>query len=690
MENKHKILIVDDAEINRSLLADMLSDDYKIMEASNGVEAISMLEKYHDRISLILLDIVMPLMDGFEVLAAMNRSGWINDIPVITISAETSSTYIDHAYDLGATDYINRPFDEKTVRRRVKNTVMLYAKQKMLRSMVTEQILEKERNNLLMVEILSNIVEFRNGESGLHVLHIRTITELLLKALLQRSSRYKFTASQISLIVNASALHDIGKISIPEQILNKPGKLTKEEFEIMKSHSAIGARILENTPHRRNEELIQLAHDICRWHHERYDGRGYPDGLKGEEIPIAAQVVSLADVYDALTGVRVYKPAYSHEKSIEMIVNGECGTFNPLLLDCLEDISEKLANELKIRSLGSATRIETQSMAIDMIASGDLHTSDRTLALLEQERIKYQFFAKMSREVQFEYSTQTKLLSVSEWGARQFGISELIAYPENSKELQHVFSSADYQDLKAKLNSTTPSDPVMSSTYCLNIGGQPRWCNVVARTMWSSEERPEMIGAIGKFVDVHEERMELDAFRQLATQDSLTELYNHRTARRMIEHAIESSPNNMFALLLFDLDYFKSANDRFGHMFGDDVLKHVADKISHNIRKDDIAARIGGDEFLIFMEYSDSLKSQLNRIFNALTGEYRGFMISVSMGIALYPQNGIGYEELFHCADQALYSSKKTGRNKYSFYDKSVQGFLSVLSPMDSEPSDNN
>ena len=236
---KNLILIVDDTEMNRSLLADMLGPDYEILEAANGVEAVSLLSQRHGEISLVLLDIVMPEMDGFEVLSLMNRNGWIEHIPVITISSETASTYIDHAYDLGASDYISRPFDEKTVQRRVRNTIMLYSKQKVLESMVAEQIVEKERNNFLMVEILSNIVEFRNGESGLHVLHIRTLTEILLRNLQEISGRYPLSAARMALIVNASALHDIGKISIPEDILNRPGSLSPQEFEVMKTLSLI-------------------------------------------------------------------------------------------------------------------------------------------------------------------------------------------------------------------------------------------------------------------------------------------------------------------------------------------------------------------------------------------------------------------------------------------------------------------
>ena len=680
---KNKILIVDDAEINRSLLADILSVEYDIMEASNGMEAVSLLNQYHADLSLILLDIVMPEMDGFEVLAIMNRNGWIQSIPVITISAETSSSYIEHAYDLGAADYISRPFDEKTVLRRVSNMLMLYTKQKILEGMVTEQIIDKEKNNFLMVEILSNIVEFRNGESGLHVLHIRVITEMLLKKLVEKTDRIQLSLSDIALIVNASALHDIGKISIPEEILNKPGRLTPEEFEIMKTHAAIGAQILKNAPNRQTEKLIQVAHDICRWHHERYDGKGYPDGLKGDEIPIAAQVVSVADVYDALTSERVYKSAYSHEKAMEMILNGECGAFNPLLLDCLVEVGDRILKELDLHSLDGMSDIEMEGIASELKSHNELRASNRTLMLLEQERIKYRFFASMSQEVQFEYNIHSDLLEISEWGAKYLRIPELIAHPEQNDELARVFDRRDFADLKKKLRATTPGEPVFSGSYQVIIDGKARWFKVVARTIWDSDEDTLYSGTIGKFIDIHEEQMELTNLKRLASQDSLTGLYNHKAAKEMIENMIIQRENKEYTVILIDVDYFKSANDQHGHIFGDEVLKYISQKMRQNIRRDDIAARVGGDEFLIFVEYRGSVMPQIERIFSSLTDSFQGFQISVSMGVACCPENGENYEVLFHCADQALYSAKKNGRNQFCLYDQSIQGFLSVLSPMD-------
>ncbi len=364
---KKTILIVDDTALNRAMLSSILEQKYQILEAANGLEAIAILKEQNEQIALVLLDIVMDQMDGFGVLAVMNKNRWLLNVPVIVISAETGGSYIKHAYELGATDYISRPFDSEIVLRRVENTIMLYSRQHILKHMVSEQIYHKERNNRLMVEILSNIVEFRNGESGLHVLHIRIITEYLLKEL-RRQGLYELTDEDISLISTASALHDIGKIAIDEHILNKPGRLTPEEFEIMKTHSLVGYQMLSKLTIRESEPLLKAAKEICRWHHERYDGRGYPDGLKGDEIPLSAQVVSIADVYDALTSERVYKSAFSHEKAMTMILNGECGSFNPKILQCFTGIAESLKPELEIQSdKPNITWMQAENIMNDML-----------------------------------------------------------------------------------------------------------------------------------------------------------------------------------------------------------------------------------------------------------------------------------------------------------------------------------
>lgn len=339
---RQNVLLVDDSPMNRFFLKEILKDEFDILEAADGAEAMDVLHEHENEISCMLLDIVMPKMDGFEVLQEMNLERLIEKIPVIVISGDESVNSIRKAYDLRATDFINRPFDAGIVHRRVLNAVLLYAKQKTLMSLLQEQYAEKEKTNQMMINILSHIVEFRNKESGSHVLNINRLTRMLLERMLQKTDKYKLSYADVSMITNASTLHDIGKISIPDSILNKPGKLTKEEFEIMKTHTTVGAQMLEDMVMYKNEPFMKYAYEIARWHHERYDGKGYPDGLVGEDIPISAQIVSLCDVYDALTSERVYKPAFSQDKAIEMIMNGECGQFNPLLLQCLMDIKDDI------------------------------------------------------------------------------------------------------------------------------------------------------------------------------------------------------------------------------------------------------------------------------------------------------------------------------------------------------------
>ena len=345
-QGKQQILIVDDSDINREILSAMLCGEYRILEAVNGSECLEILQQQGTGISLVLLDIVMPVMDGFEVLSHMNRNHWIDEIPVILIAGEDSDSVIRRANEMGVSDYINRPFDAGIVCRRVFNTVKLYAKQRRLVSLMTAHINEREKNNHMMIDIQSHIVEFRNGESGKHVFHMDKVIQLLLDKIVQKTDKYPSLWQERILIRTASALHDIGKIGIDEAILNKPGRLTAEEFESMKAHTTIGADMLRNLPRYQEERLLQIAIEICRWHHERYDGKGYPDGLVGDEIPISAQLVSIADVYDALTSERVYKKAFSHEKAMRMIREGECGAFNPLLLSCLEEIADELRAEM--------------------------------------------------------------------------------------------------------------------------------------------------------------------------------------------------------------------------------------------------------------------------------------------------------------------------------------------------------
>lgn len=341
-DNKPLVLVVDDSDMNRFLLSQILLDDYNVIEACDGVEATQIIQDHFKELSIVLLDIVMPRMDGFGVLEFMNANDLIQDLPVIMISSMDEDSAIRRCYELGISDYVRRPFSADVVGKRVYNIVRLYQRQRNLQREIREQVEEREKNSRVVTSIISHVVENRNGESGPHVIHVEQITEIILNRLTELTDMYKLSKEDKKQISLASALHDIGKIGIDEKILNKPGKLTEEEYEIMKTHTTIGAIMIHQVQMEEDDTLIQFAYEICRWHDEKWDGRGYPDGLKGNYIPISAQVVSIADVYDALVSERVYKKAYSHKKAIEMIINGECGEFNPLLIQCLKDCSDRI------------------------------------------------------------------------------------------------------------------------------------------------------------------------------------------------------------------------------------------------------------------------------------------------------------------------------------------------------------
>lgn len=497
-KTRQKVLVADDSEMNRELLIDMLEDEFDIVEAENGKVAVDILRESSAEISVLLLDIMMPEMDGFEVLAFMNRYHWIDDIPVIIISAENAPSYIERAYDFGVTDFINRPFDVAVVRRRVANTLLLTAKQRRLTGIVTEQLYEKQKSNKLMIAILSHIVEFRNGESGAHVVNINTVTNLLLRRLVQKGNPYALSQEDINMISTASALHDIGKLSVPDEVLNKPGKLTDEEYAIMKMHSMMGADMLDKLPPQQREEaLVQVAYDICRWHHERYDGRGYPDGIKGDDIPISAQVVSLADVYDALTSERCYKKAFSHETAIAMILDGQCGAFNPLLLECLTDIAETLQAEIRNNSQAGQEQLTAQHIA-EQLRDYQLTASERMLQQLEFERKRFQFQAADSDGMLFTYVPSPPMLTFNDCAVRRLGLKSSAMDLENSAidRAGGQMRGEIPELIKTAIQKTTPEHPTVQ-VEC-EVGGKPYYC--VCHTIWPAENAAELMGATGRLI----------------------------------------------------------------------------------------------------------------------------------------------------------------------------------------------
>ena len=603
MNVKQKILIADDSEINRALLMEILGDGYEYLEAENGVRAVELLREHTD-IALVLLDIMMPQMDGFDVLKVMRCYSWLDEIPVIMISAAKDTANIERAYDLGVADYMRRPFERVMVLRQVQNVLMLYAKQKRLTRLVTDQVYEKEHNSVLMISILSHVVEFRNSESGLHVLHIRTLTDLLLHQLAGKTDRYQLDESDISLISTASALHDLGKIVIPTEILNKPGRLTAEEYAMIKTHTVKGARILRdlsNTIGEENEPLLQVAYAICRWHHERWDGGGYPDKLKGDAIPIAAQVVALADVYDALTSDRCYKPAYDHDTALRMILNGECGDFNPLLLECLNESSELLRQELQRNEWDRSFHQDTHRLSEEILHREALPREDRSQRLLNLEREHTQFYADQCGGIQFDYDLLSGRVTVTNHYASAAERTQVLDFDHGE--------GLNFLSLK---------------------GGR---------------------------------RMLLDRsedFDNSAFIDPLTGAYS----RRYFEKFLADS-EQINGVVVIDVDRFKAVNDSYGHLVGDKALESISAAVQACLRESDILVRYGGDEFLLVMPQlrPEGLPLVMDRIQEAVrqarVESHPEIRLSISVGgvCGVHP-----LREAIRQADDRMYQNK--ARNK--------------------------
>ena len=492
---KQRILIVDDSEMNRIILSEILQDEYDIIEASTGEECLRLLEEYGTGLALILLDIVMPGMDGFGVLDYMNRNHWIEEVPVIMISSEDSTAFVRRAYEQGVSDYISRPFDAKVVYQRVFNTIKLYAKQRRLITLVTDQVYEKEENNTIMIGILSNVLGSHNSESSEHILHIRIVTEMLLRELIRKTDAYHLTEADIALIITASSLHDIGKVSIPEEILNKPGRLTDEEFKIMKSHSEIGASMIRNMEFPQDKPLVRIAWEICRWHHERWDGRGYPDGLKGEEIPISAQIVSIADVYDALTSVRCYKNAYDHDTAIQMILEGQCGQFNPLLLECLKEISPQLSRTFKKEKDDNREYYEAQRISEEILRQNALPCKDYSQRVIEIMQEKIKFFKENSGKISMEYNAISGNLVLTDGESQK-------EYQRDNLEFDlygaYDISEEDIQRVKDSLDSVTSENKEISMKVMLKVRGERQMCDLKLHTLWSSLKTDGYIGIVGQ------------------------------------------------------------------------------------------------------------------------------------------------------------------------------------------------
>ena len=472
MNKRQKILIADDAKFNRDILKEFLGETYDYLEAENGNQVIQMLGE-NIGIDLMLLDINMPQMNGFEVLEIMKRSQCIDETPVIMISAEEFVDAMRKAYEMGITDYITRPFDSVIVKKRVQNTLELYANQKRLINVVVDQVYEKEENNDIMLRILSNVLGSRNSESSEHILHIRTATKMMLRQLLKTTDAYHLTETDIAIITTASSLHDIGKIRIPEEILNKPGRLTDEEFKIMKTHSEIGASMIWDMHFLQDHPLVHTAWEICRWHHERWDGKGYPD---------------------ALTSERCYKKAFEHDTAIKMILDGQCGQFNPVLLKCLKELSLQFSKMYKNETNDNTQYYEAQRLSDEILKEKSLPRKNYSQHVIKLMREKIEFFKMDSGKISIEYNAISGRLIIIN------GNRQILCQRDDPKfDIFKLFevSSEDIQHIRALLDQTSIQNTEISLQLMAKVENKRQMYDLKLHTLWSTLKKDGYIGIVG-------------------------------------------------------------------------------------------------------------------------------------------------------------------------------------------------
>lgn len=720
-ETKKRIIIADDSELNCEMLSDILGDLYEYVYVYDGDGLLNMLSN-GESADMILLDMNMPKMSGMDVLKVMNSHRWTEEIPVVIISAEDDSAIIQNAYELGATEYIVRPFQAFFVKHRVASTLTLYSQRKQLARYAEKQVFEREKMNKVLINIFGSLVELRNNESGEHTLHVQTITKKLLKRLVHITDKYKFSREDIVMISTVSALHDIGKALIPSEILNKPGKLSPDEWEIMKSHTVQGDEFLQKIKANDSERFMMFAREICRSHHERYDGKGYPDGLSGDDIPISAQVVSIADVYDALTSDRCYKKAYSHEKALEMICNGECGSFNPLLIQCLMDISDDLLLNLKVNTGKETDKESEYDISIrERIPTDEIHVDERVETLLEYETEKKEFFAERCAGIQFEYDAERrKVVYLTRYNEK--GEKVLL-----SSDVTRLLCDSDLEKLSDIVGNMTRRNNTATVNMLIPIGEDTRWHALSVKSIWGKDGGKYKL-LVGQFTDIHDkiiknsakvvingnpvdnesilamrevfdivrlvdprnnEILKIDengdvtrtgqkcyhlwgrrepcqncpAFSSLENKNwvskfemkdksaysitakyakcgdqecaievvccldddmklddkvvgytafdtSILQNYYRDTVTNTYSRAyldtVLPGLENVQAVAVIDVDDFKSINDKYGHMVGDSVLRHVAKQIIKCKEKRDTLIRYGGDEFvLVFFDITE-------------------------------------------------------------------------------------
>lgn len=684
-----KILIVDSSEMNRAMLSELFGRNFEVLEAVSGVQGTEILQK--ETVTLVFLSPYLLSHDSERVLEQMKADGVLEKIPLVLIAEDANAPEINRLLNEGAAEVIQSPFYPSIIRKRIsrllesrRSETVIEAEKANWRRILAQQAESRKQSDYMVFELLGDVLEFGTGDAGGHTRRIRLMTGLLMKKASERGMGSSLTAREIQEISMAAVMHDIGKIMIPREILEKPGKLTEEELSLVKRHAVYGEQLLRETGFLDAVDGRQFYYDICRWHHERYDGSGYPDGLTGEQIPLWAQIVGLADCYDTLVNKRVYKPAYDHKQAIQMLLSGERGSFSPALLDILKESQNELYRIVQDNGIlmDQEADIGVSFWRKESIEESKV-LSERVQRLFESEQMRYRQVSGLSQDITFEWQRANNQLRFSPEFSAVFGIETV--FPENIREvrLRPLIVKEDIERLKDAISElSAEKTDIRVQIRLIQPGRMIRWYELFIHTVWSKNTRGSVVpsfcsGCVGKLSCIDERKQKLLQWEDKATRDFLTGLLLRKKMEEMLDEMVEG--NEPFALMYMDIDHFKRINDQRGHLFGDKFLKTFAQILRENLRASDLIARVGGDEFIaVLRRTTDRMAvmrkaAVLTELFQRIPdvdgspGHFSG-----SIGISFFPGDGKTAEEILHRADQALYNCKHNEAQRYDYYRREM------------------
>ena len=698
------LLVVEDMETNRIILRELFKNEYHILEAANGVEAIQAVHEHADTLAAVLLDIVMPVMNGFDVLYAMKRQGYLDRIPVIVITGMDALDGQLRAMDLGAVDLISKPFEPLIVRRRVQNAIDSVGYRRQMESMVAAQKQLISQSHEAMLNTLRSILNHKNMAPAQYIEKMGEMTGLLLTEISRKNPDLGLTSERIQMISNAAMFYDIGKIMIPDQIQEKKDRLTEEEFRIMKTHTTEGSRLLRGLSQIGSREFLRIADDICQHHHERFDGSGYPEGISGQKLSLNAQVVGLIDAFEALVTDKEYKPAFTAEEAAVMILNGECGGFSPVVIEAFRSsipafvkIEKKYRSEVPAKD-DKGRKHQNNDKVVDIL-SGYL---DRDAGENIREPLDtYRYYSLLQYLNASVFEINLSKDTYEQVYPTYLEFSEIASTGRFSGELlEFLYRSVQEEERTELIRSTRDAAERLRNGENTSIYGDYHFYNRIYRVYhrYRFGMLPVYLGnpanrsavLILKNEDREEENQEQDTLlhfreensrlRKQAETDYLTGLKNRSFVEQGVKEIIERSPKGLHAAMIIDIDNFKQVNDTAGHLAGDKLLVRFANLLKEQVRRDDITGRIGGDEFFVFMGDIPGvglsvLKAEhISEELQHIVAEEREFpKVTLSIGISFYPAHGSGYRELFASADKALYVAKNMGKNQTRIFDPRVQ-----------------